>query len=273
VNHSLPVFHHAPHAVGHTTLSRDWEEALDLWERLVRLPGVVAACVMPTHVHLLSAHDVLGPLRQAMGSYTQWRGHRRSRRGEPVWRPLEPPALVSTRRKVLTDQRYVHLNPCRAGIVSDPLQWPLSTHRDAVGLALPPRREPVHQPARFHRYVSGDPSVDVRGTPLPRVELDPDPERALLMLRRATASLTRSPRAALSRRGSSRSLFLRAARSLTRATNGQIAAAAGVTVRSVERVPRRITAAARVVERVAGDPRFAYLEDLELERVLRRSVR
>lgn len=52
-------------------------------------------------------------------------------------------------------------------MVTDPLSWAFSTHRDACGLALDPVRKRVPDVHRFHRYVSADPTVAVDGTLLP----------------------------------------------------------------------------------------------------------
>jgi hypothetical protein len=103
-----------------------------------------------------------------MGSFARWRNHARGERG-PVWQthpaPQALPDVQHTRRTI----RYVLLNPCRAGLVADPLAWPYSTHRDAVGLAVPGVRRIEREPERFHRWVSADGTVDVAGTALPVV--------------------------------------------------------------------------------------------------------
>lgn len=50
----------------------------------------------------------------------------------------------------------MHPNPCRARLVADPLAWPFSTHRDAVGLAVDPvvpRAGPDELPAQIAREI------------------------------------------------------------------------------------------------------------------------
>jgi hypothetical protein len=49
-------------------------------------------------------------------------------------RSVGVPEGLMARRTV----RYIHLNPCRGELVSRPLAWPWSTHRDRLGLAVRP---------------------------------------------------------------------------------------------------------------------------------------
>lgn len=59
----------------------------------------------------------------------RWRNHLEGVSGRLV-RPLPPAEAVPEGPKRRRSVRYVHLNPCRARLVADPLAWPLSTHRD-----------------------------------------------------------------------------------------------------------------------------------------------
>jgi hypothetical protein len=132
---------------------------------------------MPTHLHLIdpsiSGEEGIALLAKVLAGFT-----RRFFPGQRVW-------FVSRKKEPIQDAlhlkrqiRYVLLNPCRDGLVSDPLNWEWSTHRDVMGAAYPPwvnaeRLEPYFRctktqfKATFHAYVSGDPSVAVRGTPSP----------------------------------------------------------------------------------------------------------
>ena len=94
---------------------------------------------MPTHAHVLHHREVTTGLRRAMASYARWRHHERGTAGR-VWLRLDEPTRSVTAQKRRRDERYVHLNPCRDGLVRDPLGWAFSTHRDAVGLAIDPVR-------------------------------------------------------------------------------------------------------------------------------------
>lgn len=160
------MFHHVARAWPGTLLFRSHREAAALWARLTTLDGLVAACLMPDHVHVVLAHGEATALSGLRSGYSRWRNRRRGDAGSAWEVPPPPEALPDALHRERT-VRYVHLNPCRAGIVKDPLEWPWSTHRDAVGLALPPAVSPRRDPAAFHAHVSGDPSVAVAGTPLP----------------------------------------------------------------------------------------------------------
>jgi len=208
------MLHHVVHTRRRLLLFQTWEEGTHLWHTLVgALPGLQALCLMPDHVHLLHPQDVRRALGHAMSGYTRWRNARRGRQG-PLLRAsptVEEVAGASKRRRSL---RYVHLNPCRAGMVDDPVAWPLSTHLDALGLTLPAARPAVPDRHRFHGYVSGDPHVNVGGTAVPAPGLAPYPVERVLD---AVSVATRTPiPAVLHRRGPARALFLHAARTLTR---------------------------------------------------------
>jgi hypothetical protein len=112
-----------------------WSEGRALWDRVVgAAPGLAALVLMPDHLHLLHAADVRIALARALSGYTRWLARRRGPRG-PLIRPIEAPEPLRDDGKIRRNVRYVHLNPCRGNLVRDPLAWPLSTHRDAVGLA------------------------------------------------------------------------------------------------------------------------------------------
>jgi putative transposase len=192
-----------------TLLFRDHAEARALFDILASaFPDAEAICLMPDHVHLVVPDaGALDRLRAALSGFARWRNARRSTSG-PVWRPApaaEPlPDALHAHRTV----RYVHLNPCRAGLVADPLAWPWSTHRDATGFAAAPVRPRVHEPERFHAYVSGDPSVRPEGTSLPETNWARPSWEAVAD---AAAGVCREPIDAARRRGPCRRLAVRAA--------------------------------------------------------------
>ena len=163
------MFHLVAHARrGHLLWFRESEGAA-LFEQLLRaFPEAVALCVMPNHLHLVLPHPDPGRrLGAALSGYTRWRNAYRGRRVANLWEPSPPAELLPDASHVRRTVRYVHLNPCRAKLVADPLAWPFSTYRDLVGFARPGPVRVESDPARFHRYVSGDPSVNPLGTPLP----------------------------------------------------------------------------------------------------------
>lgn len=168
------------HLVAHALPGRfplaDDEWAWWLWLRLRRrFPNAIAACLMPDHIHLLLLRELaqLAKLRLAklLAALTRQQGLERG------WRPVSDPQLIPSIQHLGTLCRYTHLNPCRAGLVDDPLAWPWSTHRGVCGAEISPwvdaermaealRRAKHDFPTEFHRYVSSDPSVHVAGTPV-----------------------------------------------------------------------------------------------------------
>ena len=261
------MLHYTPHAVVGSLLFNDWYEARALWYRLARSAcGLVALCLMPDHCHVLTSVDSRRSLQHAMSGYARWRNARRGERGS-AWKPLAEPTCPSTPQKQRRDVRYIHLNPCRRHLVSDPLDWPFSTHRDAVGLAVPLVRRLHPNPHAFHRYVSGDPTVNVQGTSLPlRAEADLQGPEALLAVWSAVSAVTRTPTRLLHAEGGPRRLFVRAARTLTPASSRAIADMAQVTPRSVNMAPVGMDREVAVVERVCGDLRFRALGEVDTSR-------
>jgi REP element-mobilizing transposase RayT len=140
--------------------------------------GFVAplACVlMPDHLHLAIEAVDLGVAVRSLRDRVQALA-RRFRRGA-LWEELKEPEAIPNAQHLLRTIRYIHLNPCRRGLVRDPLEWEWSTHLDVLGAVAPAwvdlrrieglmrfGRTPWRE--RFHAYVSGDPSVQVAGTPI-----------------------------------------------------------------------------------------------------------
>jgi len=154
----------------------DRNACVDLWRRLRNAFPRVAACVlMPNHLHLLCLKGRSDKIRWTLGvelrAWTQ-KFHPGSRIWQPVPSPDHIPDLKHLRRQI----RYVHLNPCRSGLASDPLSWEWSTHRDVLGCVVEPWPDTAILSEAFgtsasrlgekmHRYVSADPTVRVEGTP------------------------------------------------------------------------------------------------------------
>lgn len=235
-----------------------WEEGRRLWDVLIDAsPGVIAAVVMPDHVHVLVPTDTRERLGRALGGYTRWRNARRGERGT-LWQRLPESVRVKPGDKARRSIRYVYLNPCRAGLVRDPLAWPLSTHLDAVGLAVDPVRRRVSDVLSFHAYVSGDPDSIVAGTDLPTGPQGVARPDSVLQ---AVSAATRTPMVALRRRGPSRQLAIRALRTMTPCSLREIASWTGCTSRTVARVRPGMDATLRIVERWVDDPRATPLDD------------
>lgn len=147
-------------------LFHDFTEALALWRRLVAaFPEAPALCLMPNHPHVIAAAEgARERMSGVMSGYARWRGHRRGQDAH-CWQPQPAVELLPDADHLRRSIRYVLLNPCRGGLVDDPLAWPLSTHRDLVGLGDPRLR--VRNPEQHHAYVSADPTVSLTGTELP----------------------------------------------------------------------------------------------------------
>lgn len=235
----------------HGLLYQDAHQAFQLWHRILRAcPGLHALCLMPNHIHLQHPRDVRRPLAQAM------RGHARSlnaQEGTSGSRiaPLPAAHWAADLGKRRRDTRYIHLNPCRARLVSDPLAWPWSTYRDALGLVAHPVRRVHNNPQSLHRYTSSDPSVSLTGTSLPI-----GAEGDLHHLRDAVSAYLRVPLSHLNRRGPPRRLLVQAARVNLNLSTRALAAQLSLDSGSVTRIAAHRDAQVRGVERLMGDPRF-----------------
>jgi hypothetical protein len=252
------MLHYVLRSPDRSPLFIDAAEAVQLWRLvLARVPGPVALYLMADHLHLQHRREVGDGLTSAMRAYAHFRNARRGQSG-PVWERRSAAHRLVDRQKQRRSERYILLNGCRASLEADPLAWTLSTHRDALGLALPLARPRAPQPVRYHAWVSSDPTACVTGTPYPLAsgnapELEP--------LRGAVSELTRTPLEELRQRGPARTLLVQAARTLTSARVSDICDVAGVSRRVVQRTsggPRREIEA---LASMAGDPRFGGLDD------------
>jgi putative transposase len=96
---------------------------------------VHAFCCMPNHLHLvLQVSDI--PLSQSMQNlsfrYTQWINRRHDRRGH-LFQGRYKALLVDGDTYLLELVRYVHLNPVRCGMVTDPADYSWSSHQAYLG--------------------------------------------------------------------------------------------------------------------------------------------
>jgi len=247
--------HVAAHAVRGRLLYRDWEEGLQLWRFVTTRVPVAACCFMPDHLHVLASAGCAPALRYAMSAHARWLNHRRQLTGS-LWRPLSDTGEIGGLQKIRRQIRYIHLNPCRAGLVADPLAWPLSTHRDLVGLTLRPALPAHRDPVAFHRYVSSDPSVDVQGTELPFASSDPVAASDVVL---AVSALSRRTVEALTRRSPERTLLIRACRSMCTEPSRQLAPLLKVSRGTVLRSEPLDFTTERLVRRVLFDDRFGCM--------------
>lgn len=262
------MHHHVAHSVRGRLLFTTWEEGFRLWHTLARVwPGLSAACLMPDHIHVLHPDASSLGLGRALSGYARWKVARGARAGPLVGR-LPPPDAVVGPTKQRRSVRYVHLNPCRARLVEDPLSWPLSTHLDAVGASLRPSRGTAADPDAFHGWVSADPTVSVTGSPSlahseGAVDLDDLFKACVVAFRIAPGRL-------LNRRQPARAVFLGAAKALCGRPAREVAAWSRLSVRSVERASAPSPPTLTILRRLAADPRIHPLDDGELLRTVRR---
>jgi len=198
----------------------DFESAQSAWMSLEKLfPEKIAAVLMPNHCHL-----ILPGLAEPAGVYRRLGGMLSgvSRRSgiEDLWQPIPTPAMIPDKHHLRRQIRYVALNPCRKALCTDPLEWYWSTYRDIMGAILGKREPhlhlatllgepPHHFRARFHKYVSGDPSVNISSTPLPFPEIPKKwPERAIMEILHASAAALRTLPARVETTGPLRTVFI-----------------------------------------------------------------
>lgn len=96
---------------------------------------VHAFCLMTNHIHLaLQVGDI--PLSRAMQNlsfrYTRWINWREKRTGH-LFQGRYKAVLVDGDNYLLELVRYIHLNPVRAGMVTNPEEYPWSSHRAYLG--------------------------------------------------------------------------------------------------------------------------------------------
>jgi hypothetical protein len=178
---------------------------------------------MPNHGQVVTPGDSAEAVRQGMIAAV--RGLRHSVAGRELrFEPVPLPTVIEDPQKLLRDLRYLGLNPSRAGLVADPLEWLWTSHRDAVGAVDDPWVDAARLAAslrwpmrgfiaRYHGYVSADPSTRVEGTPLPHAAAAWGwPVVALGVIVLASAACHRCLPTDVHRRGPVRDTFLALAR-------------------------------------------------------------
>ena len=99
--------------------------------------AVHAYVLMDNHFHLLATPQTaegLPQMMQAVGrSYVRYFNDRHGRTGT-LWEGRYRSTVVQSDRYLLPCMVYLDLNPVRAGIVSQPIDYPWSSHAHALGL-------------------------------------------------------------------------------------------------------------------------------------------
>lgn len=242
------------------------EVARWLWPRLrAAFPVALSAILMPDHLHVVAPTTDPSRARITLGATVS--GLRRSNNPGAANRfgPAYAEAVFDDARKLHRQTRYVVLNPCREGLVDDPLAWCWSTHRDVMGATANPwvpERRIVNVLAtttdEHHRYVSGDWSTRVEGTPPP-----PTITRRVFSLEEAWAGATAAFRAgpdAVRRKGPVRRAFIALASRSGITSSSVLAEICGVQYRSIQRWRARGESPPPAAIACAADPRLrAYL--------------
>jgi len=245
----------------------DWGLAVRVWRALRgTFPRALAAGLMPDHLHVIDESMGEREARRALGralsraTYGLGRG---------VWQAVPPPDRVRE-PKLERAIRYVVLNPCRGGLVPDPLEWMWSTHRDVMGAVADPWVDAARLATRlgprrwrsreaWHRYVSSDFSVAPTGTPAPEaLSAGGGRGASLTAVAVAAAAAFRAPSTAIRDRGEVRRLFLHVAHNVGWHDTALLARTVGTSRRSVARILQypRDRAAWRAALICLGDPRL-----------------
>lgn len=93
---------------------------------------VHAYVLMTNHVHLLLTPPIpsaIPRMIQLLGNRYVQRVNKKYRRSGTLWEGRHKASLVDVDRYLLACYRYIELNPVRARLVSDPVDYPWSSHR------------------------------------------------------------------------------------------------------------------------------------------------
>ena len=99
--------------------------------------AIHAYVLMDNHFHLLATPataEALPQMMQAVGrSYVRYFNDRHGRSGT-LWEGRYRSTLIETERYLPACMAYIDLNPVRAGMVGEALDWPWSSHAHYLGL-------------------------------------------------------------------------------------------------------------------------------------------
>jgi putative transposase len=114
---------------------------LGLLSKVVRLYGwsCRSYCVLSTHYHLMfltPQADIAAGMQYLNSRYAQWANWRREERGH-IFEGRYGAVLVKSESHSLEAQRYITMNPVRAGIVRRPEDWPWGSYPALIGLRTP----------------------------------------------------------------------------------------------------------------------------------------
>lgn len=264
------MFHLVFRARPGTLLFHTHVEANALWSSVsAAFPELEALCLMPNHGHLQLPHDDPGGrLGRALQGFAHARNATRGATG-PVFERTPSAEPLVDRQKIERTQRYIELNPCRAHLTDDPLRWPWSSLRDAVGFAANPVRPPMPNPERHLAWLAADPEVNDEAALLPSVRfLDFGYDDVV----DAVCGVFRAARGASRIRGVVRSYAIRTAIAHGVAGAVGLARSVGCDRGTIRRLSLDTPARSRRIAdpvlsacvRAVGDPRFRALPEGDL---------
>ncbi|MGE3925554.1 MAG: transposase [Lautropia sp.] len=99
--------------------------------------AVHAYVLMTNHVHLIATPPdptALGRLMQAVGRQYVRHFNRRHHRTGTLWEGRYRASIIQNDRYLLACQRYIEMNPVRAGLVAHPQDFRWSSHRHHLGV-------------------------------------------------------------------------------------------------------------------------------------------
>ncbi len=99
---------------------------------------VLAYCLMSNHVHLVidpgaCTSTLAALMKRVAGSQTLFFNTRFNRSGS-LWEGRYRSTPIDNDRYLIACCRYVELNPVRAGIIKDPIEYRWSSYRSKIGL-------------------------------------------------------------------------------------------------------------------------------------------
>ena len=218
-----------------------------LWARLQHtFPNAIDCILMPNGAHLveksIDATRSRSKLRGVLRGFT-----RRYGAGQRIWEAVPAPVTVPDCLHRRRTSRYVALNPSRAKLGADPLEWLWSTYRDIMGatasqwvtadrLARALEHSRYDFRRAWHAYVSGDPTVAVAGTPAPTAAPSSSVARfSLQRIQLAAAAAYRVPPTDLPHLCQPRRLFVALARDQAWPTRC-IVEACGISMQNARRI-------------------------------------
>jgi len=97
---------------------------------------IVAYCIMPTHIHFILRQEedngIMDFMRLIQNSQACYFNLKYKRRG-PLWEGRFGGRIMADTGDMLSETRYVHLNPTTAYLVDRPETWKFSSYNEYVG--------------------------------------------------------------------------------------------------------------------------------------------